>query len=332
MNSDQKKYLKIGLGVTALAGLYFGKRYVNGGVCKLNADLKGQVVVVTGANTGIGKETALLLAKQGATVVVACRDQNKGAEAVAEITKATGSTEIHLFELDLSQFASVEKFATDFKAKFSKLNILIHNAGVWQINPTESKDGFDEIFQVNYLSPIYLTSLLQDVLIAAKPSRVVWVSSALHKWIKSLRKDDIQSLKTYQGMEGAYSHSKLLANLAVLTMNKKLESQGVKVVSLHPGVVRTELGRHRTKGFGATVKQILIWPIWTFLTKDVTAGSQTSVHCALLPHDSLQGGEYYADCELSPPNHIVRNDSDREEMWAATVKLLERKGKSLTFA
>lgn len=327
---EQKHLVQAGVGVLGLIGLYLGKQYFNGAVCTLNKSLERQVIIITGANTGIGKETARLLAALGAEVVLACRDKAKGLEAEKEIKEATGSKLVEFMQLDLADFASIKDFADQIKRKYRKINVLIHNAGVMHVDRFETKDGFEETFQINYLAPIYLTSLLLEVLAAAKPSRVVYVSSGLHKRAKGIKWDDLQWKNSFEGTQ-CYGHSKLAAQMFLRTLSRKTEASGVKIVTLHPGVIRTELGRHRTKTLRLRIMKPFFYPLWWYLTKDVNHGSQTTLYCTILDYEQLSNGGYYGDCKLEEMSEVAKNEEESKKLWDVTLKIFEEKSIELKF-
>ncbi|MBQ5154018.1 SDR family NAD(P)-dependent oxidoreductase, partial [Macrococcus caseolyticus] len=147
------------------------------GVCTSNARLDGKVALVTGGNQGIGLETARGLASHGATVVIACRDKDKSAQAIADIIATTGNKNIEFRHLDLASFSNVRQFAEDFNKAYDRLDILVNNAGCGGYSFSLTKDGVSEVMQINYFGPFLLTNLLLDKLKASKPSRIIIVSS-----------------------------------------------------------------------------------------------------------------------------------------------------------
>jgi len=306
-------------GVAGVAALTLGKIYFNGAVCKLTRDLSGQVVVITGANTGIGFETAKALAKFKATVILACRDEKRTNAAIEQIKKETGNQDVVFMKLDLSDLASVKEFAQNFKAKYDKLNILINNAGVMALpQRVTSKDGYELQFATNHLGHFYLTNLLLDVIKKSAPSRIINLSSMIQLRGK-FNFEDINAEKAYDPLE-AYAQSKLANVVFTKELQRRLEGTGVKVVSLHPGVVRTELTRNLS-----TAQKIFIYaiyPFWWFLSKDAKSGAQTSIYCALADHEELQGGQYYSDCKVSKVNPRAEDAENWTKLWDISEKLI----------
>lgn len=207
-------------------------------------DQKGKTVIVTGANTGIGYETALALYKAGATVVVACRDKKKAKQAIAkmETEKGTGSLEIGV--LDLASFESVRAFAETFIAQHKQLHVLINNAGVGTPPASKTKEGYELQFGVNFLGHFALTGLLYPLLKATPGSRVVTVSSFGYK-SGVMDFDNLKSEKSYDAVR-EYCQSKLADLLFTLELDRKIKAVGHSVLSIaaQPGANSTELTRH----------------------------------------------------------------------------------------
>ncbi|XP_041563203.1 retinol dehydrogenase 13-like isoform X3 [Drosophila elegans] len=226
------------IGVT----IYLLKEYMQGGKFIKDTDESGKVFIVTGANTGIGKETALEIARRGGTVYMACRDMNRCDRARKEIIKETNNQNVFSRELDLSSLESVRQFVAGFKKEQDKLHVLVNNAGVMRCPKMLTKDGFEMQLGVNHIGHFLLTNLLLDVLKKSAPSRIVVLSSLAHTR-GAINLADLNSEKSYD--EGlAYSQSKLANVLFTRELAKRLEGSGVTVNALHPGVVDTELARN----------------------------------------------------------------------------------------
>ncbi len=230
--------------LTAAAGISFYalRKYVGGGVCYSQAKLDGKTAIVTGANTGIGLETAVDFAQRNGRVILACRNQAKGEAAVEEVKKRSGNNNVTFMELDLASLESVRGFCALVLDSEAQIDILVNNAGVMACPPTKTVDGFEMQFGVNHLGHFLLTNLLLDRLKQAPSARIVNVSSSAHKRGK-INFDDINSTKNYSPW-GAYSQSKLANILFTRSLTKRLEGTNVTANALHPGVIKTELGRH----------------------------------------------------------------------------------------
>ena len=208
------------------------------------ANLEGKVAIVTGSNTGIGKETARGLAQEGATVVMAVRDPKKGEAARAELVASEPGLEARrrVMVLDLGDFASIRGFAAAFKRDFRRLDILVNNAGLSPAKRSTTKDGLETTFGVNHVGTFLLTHELLDVLKASAPSRVVVLSSKLH-YRGKMAWDDLQFERRRFSTLGAYNQSKLANVLFTRALARRLATSGVVVNAVHPGVVQTELAR-----------------------------------------------------------------------------------------
>ena len=207
-----------------------------------NAKITGKVVIVTGANTGIGKATVLDLAKRGGKIYLACRSEEKGIAALNEIKEATGNENLHFLALDLTSLDSVREFSKKFHELETRLDILINNAGL--LSPLErTKEGFEINMGVNHLGHFLLTNLLLDLLKVSAPSRIVVVSSDLHR-VGNIDKENFNSDKSFAGSVRAYGNSKLANILFTRKLSKMLQGTGVTVNSLCPGAVNTEATRY----------------------------------------------------------------------------------------
>jgi NAD(P)-dependent dehydrogenase (short-subunit alcohol dehydrogenase family) len=207
-------------------------------------DQGGRVAIVTGANTGIGKETARALATKGARVVLACRSEERGKDAVRDIREGelTGAVELEL--LDLSSLASVRDFADRIKTRYERLDLLINNAGVMMPPASKTAEGFELQIGINHLGHFALTGLLMDLLLATEGSRVVTVSSEAHKW-GEIAFDDLQwESRPYKKM-AAYGQSKLANLLFTYELQRRLDGAGAgtRSLSAHPGWTATDLQR-----------------------------------------------------------------------------------------
>lgn len=205
-------------------------------------DMKGKVCVVTGANSGIGKETALALAGMGATVVMAVRSIERGEKAKNEIINQTTSASIDLMICDMSSMESIRHFAAEFKQKYDRLDVLINNAGALFNNREVTAEGFERTLAVNYLGPFLLTNELLPLLKAGAPSRIINVSSGLHRCGK-IDFNDLQSGRNHSGIKG-YSNAKLMVIMLTYELARRLEGTRVTVNVLEPGFVATNLGKN----------------------------------------------------------------------------------------
>lgn len=277
--------------------------------------LEGKVVVITGANTGIGKETAIDLAKRGAEkVIIACRDMEKANAAVKDIIESSGNENVVCMKLDLSDSKSIREFAEAINKDEPKLNILINNAGVMVCPFGKTADGFEMQIGVNHLGHFLLTYLLLDLIKKSAPARIINVSSMAHSW-GSINLEDLNSEKHYDKNK-AYAQSKLANVLFTRSLAKRLEGTGVTTYSLHPGVVQTELWRHLNG-----VQQFFMKMISPF-TKNSVQGAQTTIYCAVDPSLEKESGGYYSDCAPANCSAAAKDDNVAEKLWELSCSLL----------
>jgi len=295
--------------------------WCKGVFCSSNARLDGKIAVVTGANTGIGKETARGLAARGARVVLACRDVAKAELAKLEIQKET-SAEVDVMELDLASFESVRRFAKELAKKFAKLDILVNNAGI-AFHPKEiTTDGNERTMQVNHFSHFLLTNLLLDLLKAAGKARVINVSSLVHTWAKQgIQWEDLKwenrSFDSWQ----AYGQSKLANVLFTRELARRQSRDGIAVFAVHPGAVATELGRVYLAKIPAFLSNYVTDFINIFL-KTSEGGAQTSIYCAVEPSLETESGKYYSECARTAPATFALDDKQAKKLWEVSLKIV----------
>uniref|UniRef100_A0A8B9HMI2 Dehydrogenase/reductase (SDR family) member 13b.1 n=1 Tax=Astyanax mexicanus TaxID=7994 RepID=A0A8B9HMI2_ASTMX len=272
--------------------------------CKSKAKLDGKTVIVTGSNTGIGRETAVDLARRGARVILACRSQSRG-EAALTIVKRIASQNIDLASQDNSHFFYL------FKGQIS----------VYLQGRTE--DGLGLMFEVNHLGHFLLTHLLLDRLKECGPSRVVNVSSMLHQH-GNLDFNVFNTHKEFGAGDSlmdvmkVYSHSKLCNVLFTHELAKRLQGTNVTCYSLHPGVINTELTRHYSK-----VLKMVLKPIIRLFSKDLEAGAQTTLYCAV--QEGIEGlsGRYFSDCAVKEVQPKARDNAVAKKLWELSEKLCD---------
>jgi NAD(P)-dependent dehydrogenase (short-subunit alcohol dehydrogenase family) len=245
------------------------------------SDQKGKVVVVTGSSSGLGYETAKVLANKNATVIVAVRSEVKGNAAVEKVKVENPNADIQVMLVDLADLASIHKFAENFKGKFKKLDLLINNAGVMNPPYTKTKDGFELQFGTNHLGHFALTGLLIDLIKETPNSRIVNVSSTAHK-IGKLNFEDLNwETRRYYKMR-SYGDSKLANLYFTSELQKRLtkQSSGVVVASAHPGASASELTRHS-----------LLFKILGLFVQNSEMGALPTLYAAVAP--DVQGNDYY---------------------------------------
>jgi NAD(P)-dependent dehydrogenase (short-subunit alcohol dehydrogenase family) len=243
-------------------------------------DQTGRVAVITGANTGLGYETATALAAKGARVVLAVRNLDKGKAAADLITRAHTGADVSVTELDLTSLQSVRDAADQIRAGFDQIDLLVNNAGVMMTPKSTTRDGFELQFGTNHLGHFAFTGLLLDRLLATPLSRVVSVSSNGHR-VGRIRFDDLQSTRRYSRM-GAYGQSKLANLLFTYELQRRLSGTDTIAVAAHPGGSDSELSRYLP---GAL--QLAFGP----LSQSTEMGALPTLRAATDP--GVSGGEYY---------------------------------------
>ena len=275
--------------------------------------MKDKICIVTGGNTGIGKATVVGLAQRGATVVIACRDVGKGKAALEEIAAKTRASELHVMQLDLASLESVRSFAAAFTARFTRLDVLVENAGVMTQKRLLTADGLEMNFGVNHVGHFLLTELLLPLLKASAPSRIVVVSSNMH----ASGKIDFDDIAMEKSWTGSYPRSKLANMLFVRALAKRLDGTKVVVNGLHPGVIATDLARD----YAAPIRLMAKW-----FFKSPEQGARTSLYLASAPEVAEISGRYFADAKEKRPGAAALDDALAERLWTETERLVLASG------
>jgi len=281
-------------------------------------DQTGRVAIVTGANTGIGLETAAALAAKNAVVILACRNKAKAEDATVRIRERTPSADLEFIELDLASLASVERFAASFRAGHDRLDLLINNAGVMIPPLGHTEDGFELQFGCNHLGHFALTGRLMDLLEATPGARVVNVASMAHRY-GAMDFDNLNAEKSYDKMP-AYGQSKLANLLFTFELQRRLGAAGseILVTAAHPGWTGTDLQRH--SAFMALANR--------FFAQSPPMGALPTLRAAVDPQAS--GGDYYGPkgfyemrgypkkVETTP---AAKNEIDARRLWQVSEEL-----------
>jgi NAD(P)-dependent dehydrogenase (short-subunit alcohol dehydrogenase family) len=275
----------------------------------------GKVCIVTGSNSGIGKETALALTGMGATVVMAVRDPQRGEDARAEIIKRTGKDTVDLMLCDLSSTNSVRQFVEEFSAKYDRLDVLINNAGAACHERQITEDGFERSLAVNYLGPFLLTRELLPLLERSAPSRVINLSSGLHGRAK-IDFDDIQSERNYKGMR-AYESTKLMILMYTYELARRMEGTGVTANVVLPGFVATNLGAN----MGGLRNKIMFKLVRPFQI-NAEKGAETSVYVATSPELESATGRCFAKSQERLSSEESYDESVQKKLWDVAESLL----------
>ncbi len=274
--------------------------------------MNGKTVIITGANSGIGKETALALGKKGAKVVLVCRNKERGEKALAELSAAVPG-KFDLLLADIGSLSEVKKLAEKIKSQYPKIDVLLHNAGVFYQTHTLSPDKIEMTLAVNHVGVFHLTNLLLDTLKQSAPSRIVIVSSALHKKGKGVM---MKEGMMYNPMK-AYNESKLLNLLFMRVLSKKLAGSNVTINCVHPGVVATNIGSANT-GLLFRLGAKIISPF--LLTPE--KGALTSIKVASDPALEKVTDKYFEKEDIAKYNRLADDEKLAQDMWAMTEKLI----------
>uniref|UniRef100_A0A3Q4B4X0 Uncharacterized protein n=1 Tax=Mola mola TaxID=94237 RepID=A0A3Q4B4X0_MOLML len=330
----------LAVGVILLAAYIFRHVVVKGQMCTSSAQLHGKTAIVTGesrpstaagtnlsvslvppagSNTGIGKMTAVDLAKRGARVILACRSRERGEAALQDVRRESGSSRVVFMQLDLASLKSVRSFAENFLKAESRLDLLINNAGVYMSGRTE--DGLGLMFGVNHIGHFLLTNLLLDRLKQCGPSRVVNVSSMAHNFGK-INFDCLNTHKAlrfgtsfFEVLQG-YSDSKLCNILFTHELAKRLQGTKVTCYSLHPGVINSDLGRNTSPVF-----QWVAMPLIAFFFKNTVQGAQSTLHCAVQEGLEPLSGRYFSNCTVKKLYPKAKDDAAAKKLWELSERL-----------
>ncbi|GJQ70389.1 hypothetical protein Trydic_g22819 [Trypoxylus dichotomus] len=300
-------------------GLFSGK-------CMSTVRLDGKTVIITGSNTGIGKATAADLFKRGAYVIMACRDTCKARDTAKEICNLYSSQQnvgrLEVIDLNLCSFKSIRKCSSQLLQNNKNIDILINNAGVMCCPYGKTEDGFEIQFGSNYLGHFLLTMLLLPRLIENKSARIINVSSVAHK-MGTIDFNDINwENKAYKPLE-AYQQSKLCNILFTKELNKRLREaniENVNVYSVHPGVIKTELGRYFKKTYFFGLRWILNFARLFFKTP--VQGAQTTIYCAVDENAGKESGLYYAECKPTRPSKNAENVENAKKLWEVSLEMV----------
>ncbi|XP_030380769.1 retinol dehydrogenase 12 [Scaptodrosophila lebanonensis] len=306
------------IGCCVFAVMWLLRKCIQGPVYRKTNRIDGKVVIVTGCNTGIGKETVLELARRGAKIYMACRDPARCEAARIEIIDRTQNQQLFNRSLDLGSLDSVRNFVARFKTEEARLDLLVNNAGIMACPRSLTADGYEQQFGVNHLGHFLLTNLLLDRLKQAAPSRIVVVSSAAHL-LGRINREDLMSERKYSKFVGAYSQSKLANILFTRKLAELLKDTGVTVNCCHPGVVRTELNRHFS---GPNWMKSFLKFFSLYFFKTPRAGAQTSLRLALDPALERSTGGYYSDSMRFPLVPWARNKETADWLWRESEKLV----------
>jgi len=280
----------------------------------INTTMEGKICLITGGTSGIGKSAAQALAKLGATVVIAGRNTPKTAGVVEEIRAASGNQHVDSLLADLSSQQEVRRLADEFKSKYSRLHVLLNNAGAAILKRQLSVDGIEMTFALNHLAPFLLTNLLLETIKASAPARIINVSSDAHTSGK-IEFDNLQGERAY-GFK-TYGNSKLAVILFTIELARRLEGTGVTVNALHPGLVATDFGKN-TGGVIAALFGIIA----PLVALSPAKGAETSIYLASSP--SVEGitGKYFYRSQVTSAAPQATDLGVARKLWDVSAQMV----------
>jgi len=288
----------------------------------------GRIIIVTGANSGLGYENSLVLAKKGAKVIMACRNLKKANKAKDSIQKEVPNADLEVMEIDLSSLSSVRDFAIAYQSKYERLDVLNNNAGVMMPPYSKTEDGFELQFAANYLGHFLLTGLLLDTIIKTPNSRIVSLSSIAHKGAE-INFKDLQSETKYSASK-AYGQSKLACLMFAYELQRKLDKAGHQQsisTAAHPGIATTELARHMPK----LVYTVLRYTLAPFISHKPEEGAKPTILAAI---GDAKGGDYFGPTGFNEfkgnPGKVESTELSKDEaiakkLWQVSEDLVDFK-------
>lgn len=270
------------------------------------------ICLITGATDGVGMLTAMELAAKGFTVVMAARNATKAEMVRHEIVTTTGNRDVDFIVADLKSLQQTRRLAIAFKQKFSRLDVLINNAGVFLPRRTVTGDNYETMYQVNYLSHFMLTSLLLEELKNSGQGRIVNLTSNIY----AIGRFDVKNLhgeRSFSGI-GAYASSKLLMLMFTMELAKRMRATGVTANAVHPGIVKTQMMLGASGLF-----KVISW-LARLLAVSPRQGAATSVHVASSPEVASVSGRYFANCKPQDVRSRFNTDENCRLLWDISMK------------
>jgi NAD(P)-dependent dehydrogenase (short-subunit alcohol dehydrogenase family) len=278
-------------------------------------NLRGKVILLTGGNSGIGKATALGLAKLGASLVLICRDESRAQAAKDEIIRNSGNSSIELITANLLLQSEVRRAAGEFLSAHARLDVLINNAGTNYPTYAETEDGIERTMAVNYFAPFLLTNLLLDTMEKTGPSRIVNITSVSHH-SGQLNLDNLAKDRR-MGLFGlaAYGRSKLALILFTYELARRLQGKPVTANCLHPGAVRTNIWAHS----GAASPIARFGSLFMMSSRE---GAKTPIYVASSPEVEGVNGKYFDNCKPTRSSRVSYDESLAARLWNLSLKIM----------
>src|SRR5690606_2968390 len=279
------------------------------------ADMSGKICVVTGATNGIGKVTALELAKMGATVIVVGRSAERTESVVKEIQQASGNNAVEALLADLSVQAQVRELAAAIQRKYEHLDVLVNNAGGMFLRREETADGIEMTWALNHLNYFLLTNLLLDTLKRAPAARIVNVASDAHEGGK-IQFDDLEFKQRRYGWMVAYAQSKLANIMFTYELARRLNRTNVTANTLHPGFVNTNFGANN--GTLARIAKVVMRP----LALSLEQGASTIIYLASSPEVEGVTGQYFVKCKPHRSSKASYDEAVQRRLWRVSEEMV----------
>lgn len=275
------------------------------------SDMKGKTCIVTGANSGIGFETAKALAAKGAEVVMVCRNEEKGLTAREKVLQYCGHDNIHLMLADMSSQQQIRELGAELRGRYEHIDVLVNNAGTWISDLTYTEDGVETVLAVNHLAYFLFTHTLWPLLAGGSAGRVVNVASDSHMQVKEFNFDDPFLSKSYHGLR-SYAQSKLANIMFTYELDRRKPKEQVVTNAVQPGLVHTDIGlKHTTwlHGFAWKVRRTF-WP-----SLSPAEGAATSIYLASAPEAADRSGLYWDDCRPKLSSDYSYRPEEMKRLW-----------------
>ncbi|GAB3332696.1 SDR family oxidoreductase [Larkinella ripae] len=285
--------------------------------------MQARTCLITGANSGIGRITALELARKGFDLIMLCRNMDKARPVRQEIKKVSKTGRVDLIWCDTASQTSVLQAAHEITDRYDRLDVLLNNAGLYIGSEQYSPEGIELTLATNHLGPFLLTNLLLPLLRKGDQSRIITVSSEAHRWDRGFILEELAKPRSYDGMR-AYGASKLCNILFSNELAKRLATDGITSNSLHPGAVKTNFGQ--TIGNFQSLVFNLMRPFFISPEK----GAETSIYLASSPEITNETGLYFAKSRPKVPSAAAQSDHNARQLWTLSEQLTQLQNRLLT--
>lgn len=276
--------------------------------------MKGKICIVTGANSGVGKETAKQLAELDAQVIMVVRNEEKGRAALEEILAETGKASLDLMICDFSSQKSIHDFAEKFREKYDRLDVLINNHGTMPSKKIVTEDGIESAFAINHLGYFLLTNLLLDIIKTSSPARILNVCSGSYGAVRKIRLDDVNFEKRRFSWFKAYSETKLYNVMFTLDLAERLKNTGVTVNTFTPGFTLTNLGQ-------SLRSMRLVTKLRARKAATPSDAAKIAIYLATSQEMKNTTGKYFMKLDMKEPTNLAKDKALQRELWDLSEKL-----------